>query len=110
MKKEFKPNFRTAEIDFNKEERNKLDQPLQKTAADLKDYEHEDLPWEAEQIAKSYGIYLEFNRAKTGTEKDWMYMLRVTVPGGGPISPDTWSLFDELSEKYTTVPNTVFHR
>lgn len=105
MKKEFKPNFRTAEADFNKEERNKLDQPLPKTAADLKDYEREDLPWEAEQIAKSYGIYLEFNRAKTGTEKDWMYMLRVTVPGGGPISPDTWSLFDELSEKYTTVPS-----
>jgi sulfite reductase beta subunit-like hemoprotein len=105
MKKEFKPNLHTPEADFNKEERNKLDQPLEKTAAELQDRVREDLGWEAEQIAKSYGIYLEFNRAKTGTEKDWMYMLRVTIPGGGPISPQTWALFDELSEKYTTVPS-----
>ena len=32
--------------------------------------------------SKSHGIYLEYNRAKTGTEKDWMYMIRISIPGG----------------------------
>lgn len=67
----------------------------------LKDTAVEDLAEVAETLAKSYGIYLEFNRAKTGTEKDWMYMVRISIPGGGPISRDQWSVLDNVSEKYT---------
>jgi len=104
MKKEFAPNFKTPEADFNREERNKINRDSEKTHQEFHDTGKDDLSWETEQIAKSYGIYLEFDRAKTGTEKDWMYMLRVTVPGGGPVSADAWKLFDELSEKYSTLP------
>ena len=105
MKKEFTPNLQTAEADFNKEERNKLEHPFSQTTSEMKDVQKDDVSWETEQIAKSYGIYLEFNRAKTGTEKDWMYMLRVTVPGGGPISKEDWQLFDDISEKYSSLPS-----
>lgn len=104
MKKEFAPNFKTAEADFNREERNKIGHDFEKTEQEFHDKGKDDLSWETEQIAKSYGIYLEFDRAKTGTEKDWMYMLRVTVPGGGPVSAKAWKLFDELSETYSTLP------
>ena len=60
-----------------------------------------------ENLAKSYGIYLEFNRAKTGREKDWVYMIRLGIPGGGPISPDQWRLLDELAEAYSVNPEGV---
>ncbi len=60
------------------------------------------LAWEAEQLTKSYGIYLEYNRARTGREKDWVYMIRISIPGGGPISSDQWRVIDELSERYAT--------
>src|SRR5690606_4308966 len=59
------------------------------------------LEHDSEVIAKSHGIYLEYNRAKTGREKDWMYMVRVTTPGGGPITREMWATLDDLSEKYT---------
>jgi sulfite reductase (NADPH) hemoprotein beta-component len=55
-------------------------------------------------LAKSYGIYLEFNRAKSGAEKDWMYMVRVSNPGGGPISREQWRLFDGLAEQWGRDP------
>lgn len=58
-------------------------------------------PGKAEALAKSHGIYLEFNRAKSGTEKDWMYMIRVSIPGGGPITRHQWNIIDDLSEKHT---------
>jgi sulfite reductase beta subunit-like hemoprotein len=106
MKKEFAPNFRTAEADYSKEERNKLSSNSMRgsLAEELRSDGREDLSWEAEQIAKSYGIYLEFNRAKTGSEKDWMYMIRVTIPGGGPLTPAVWTAIDEIAERYTTTP------
>ncbi|MDA4129443.1 MAG: nitrite/sulfite reductase [Thaumarchaeota archaeon] len=67
----------------------------------LKDTTVDDLAEVAETLAKSYGIYLEFNRAKTGNEKDWMYMIRISIPGGGPISREQWAILDDVSEKYT---------
>ena len=71
---------------------------------DFRDTSVADLAWESEQLAKSHGIYLEWNRAKTGKEKDWMYMIRVTIPGGGPITREQWMVFDELSERFTVNP------
>jgi sulfite reductase (NADPH) hemoprotein beta-component len=56
----------------------------------------------AETLAKSYGIYTDFNRATTGEEKDWMYMLRITVPGGGPITRRQWEILDDVAGKYTS--------
>ncbi len=109
MKKPFTPNLHTKPEDFSPEEKNKLaSNGLRGTLKEeFRDFEKPDLSWEAEALAKSCGIYLEFNRAQTGSEKDWMYLIRVGIPGGGPINRKQWQLFDELSEKYARDPQGV---
>ncbi len=103
MKKPFTPNFNTPADKFCKEELNKLASNGMRgnLRNDLLDNSCDDLAWESEQLAKSCGIYLEFNRAKSGDPKDWMYMIRISIPGGGPLNRQQWMLIDELSEKYT---------
>lgn len=102
MKGKIEPYFQTPDVELSREEVNKANScGMRGTLRGELSSSRSDLSWEAEQIAKSYGIYLEFDRAKTGSEKDWMYMIRVTIPGGGPIPPDCWSVLDELSNKYT---------
>ena len=100
------PLLKTPDDQINKVERYKLaanyaQGHLHEHFRDLTDAAVID---ETEQIAKSHGIYLEYNRAKTGREKDWMYMVRVSVPGGGAFSRDQWQIFDELSDRYTANP------
>ena len=109
---EIRPNLRTKPEDYSSTERSKLStEGLSLVVRDvnspsnlsyhLRDPALQALPEVAESLAKSYGIYLEFNRSKTGEEKDWMYMVRVSIPGGGPISPEQWRLLDDISERYT---------
>lgn len=106
------PNLRTNPEEYSSAEKAKIatdglrnltpdiNSPLN-LSYQFKDTSVEELAEAAEILAKSYGIYLEFNRAKTGSEKNWMYMVRVSIPGGGPIQPAQWLILDELSEKYT---------
>lgn len=102
MAKEFSPNFNTADEDLCKEEKNKLEKGiLGNLAEDFRDETRQDVAWETEQLAKSHGIYLEFDRAKTGREKDWSYMIRITIPGGGPLNLEQWRALDDVSSKYT---------
>ena len=51
---------------------------------------------------------MEFNRAKTGNEKDWMYMFRITLPGGGPITTKQWNILDRISDSYTIGPENAY--
>lgn len=105
MKKPFTPNFKTPHDEFCKEELNKLNSNgLRNHLFDELRSDKPDIIWEAEQVAKSYGIYLGYNRAATGTAKEWIYMIRISNPGGGPINRRQWLVFDELSEKYTAGP------
>ncbi len=108
-RKPFLPNLKTAPEKFAKEELNKLASNgfLGNVKNDFKDPSRDDLPWETEALAKSHGIYLEFNRAKEkGTEpKEWIYMIRISIPGGGPLSRTQYNLIDELAEKYTKDPD-----
>ena len=93
----------TPEHDHSREERNKA--ASNGMRGDLYEELRKDDPklaWEAEQLSKSYGIYLEYNRAKTGREKDWVYMIRISIPGGGPITREQWRTLDDLSERYAT--------
>jgi sulfite reductase beta subunit-like hemoprotein len=85
MKGEFSPEFRTRQEHWNKEERNKQKSKnaFEGNLNTELHSENPDLSWEAEQIAKAHGIYLEFDRAHKGKEKDWIYMVRVAIPGGG---------------------------
>ena len=97
------PNFRTDPSDYSKVEIAKINS--RKLRGNLfnefRDYSSQNISWESEQIAKSHGIYLEFNRAKTGNEKDWMYMLRISIPGGGPITSRQWNILDRIADNYT---------
>jgi len=108
MSKPFTPNFQTPAEDHNKveiakRESNGIRGDLYESFRD----QAPDIQWEAEQLAKSYGIYLEFNRAKTGKEKDWMYMIRLGIPGGGPITPKQWQILDGLASEYSVNPEGV---
>ncbi|MFQ5941790.1 MAG: nitrite/sulfite reductase, partial [Nitrososphaerales archaeon] len=100
------PNFRTDPKDYSKVERAKVNSNELRGLLyeEFRDQSSDNLSWESEQIAKSHGIYLEFNRAKTGNEKDWMYMIRITVPGGGPITTEQWNVLDGIADKYTVAP------
>jgi sulfite reductase beta subunit-like hemoprotein len=97
------PNLRTPREDLCKEEANKLNSGGYRGQLEthFQDLSIEDIVWESEQLAKSHGIYLEFNRDKTGTKKEWMYMMRFSIPGGGPLNREQWRLFDECAEQYT---------
>ncbi len=106
MKNGFAPEFRTPQEQWSKEEWNKR-QSKNAFEGNLKSELHSnkpDLSWETEQIAKAHGIYLEFDRTSKGDKRDWIYMVRCAIPGGGPLSPDQWQAMDELSERYSKDP------
>ncbi|MCA9393134.1 MAG: nitrite/sulfite reductase [Candidatus Omnitrophica bacterium] len=106
-KKPFIPNFRTSPEDYCKEEVNKLNHAgLEKSALydDFRDSTTADIVWESEQLAKSAGIYLEFDRTIKGAEKHWYYMIRMANPGGGAITRDQWRVIDELAERHCQNP------
>ena len=106
MNPKFNPIFQTPLDQHTKEEVNKRNQNgyIGNLKKDFRDQTRSDIAWESEQLAKSHGIYLEFNRALTGKEKDWMYMIRISNPGGGPINKDQWAVLDQLSEQYMKDP------
>jgi sulfite reductase (NADPH) hemoprotein beta-component len=97
-------NLHTEADDWNEVERNKLAMGLSGSLCEALREERPDIAWEAEQIAKSHGVYLQFNRAKTGKERDWIYMVRLGFPGGGPIAPSQYALLDELAEEWAVSP------
>jgi len=107
MKKPFEPNFKTPVADFSRPEIVKGNPifVLREMSIQFKE-EQAHVSSDVETYAKSFGIYLEFNRAKPGRSlnRDWMYMIRISNPGGGPINREQWQTFDELANKYTTSP------
>ncbi len=107
-RKPYEPNFNTPDDKLCKEELNKLASEgfLGNLKANIRDNSRDDLPWESEAIAKSHGIYLEFNRALESTEaKEWIYMFRISIPGGGPLNRAQYNLVDDLTEKLTKDPD-----
>jgi sulfite reductase beta subunit-like hemoprotein len=104
------PNFRTNPKDYSKVEIAKINSNELRgnLFEEFRDYSSQNISWESEQIAKSHGIYLEFNRARTGHEKDWMYMLRISIPGGGPITSQQWNILDTVADTYTIGPSDAY--
>jgi len=107
------PNLKTRPDDYSAAEKAKMSvkgldlvikdvNSLANVSNQFMDPSFEKISDVAETIAKSYGIYTDFNRATTGEEKDWMYMLRITVPGGGPITRRQWQILDDVAGKYTS--------
>src|SRR5215207_876106 len=97
------PNFRTDPEHYSRVEIAKINSNELRGNLfnEFRNQHSENISWESEQIAKSHGIYLEFNRAKTGNEKDWMYMLRISIPGGGPITSEQWNILDRAADMCT---------
>jgi len=104
------PNFRTDTNDYSRVEIAKINSNELRGNLfnEFRNHSSENISWESEQIAKSHGIYLEFNRTKTGNEKDWMYMFRITIPGGGPITAKQWNIIDRISDRYTIGPENAY--
>lgn len=110
---QIRPNLKTRPDEFSGAEKAKLStQGLNLVIKDINslanvqhqfiDPSFQEISEVAETLAKSYGIYTDFNRATTGDEKDWMYMLRITIPGGGPITRRQWEILDDIAGKYTS--------
>jgi len=100
--KEITPNFKTPDDQINEVERFKLQSGIRgQLKEEFSDLAVDDVQHETEALAKSHGIYLEFNRAKTGKEKDWMFMVRISIPGGGPLNRRQYALLDDLATRFT---------
>jgi len=97
------PNFRTDPKDYSRVEIAKINSNNLRgnLSSEFRNRDTENISWESEQIAKSHGIYLEYNRANTGREKDWMYMIRISIPGGGPINHRQWNILDRVADLYS---------
>jgi len=102
--KEIAPNLATPPELFSREEQNKLRNTslVGELPMDLRS-EAPDLSWESEQLAKSHGVYLEFNRDQK-RDKDWVFMIRFANPGGGPIGRTQWRILDELASVHALDP------
>ncbi len=73
----------------------------------LRDYSQTGIDEQLEQISKSHGIYVQFNRAQSGREKDWMYMIRLAIPGGGPLDFSHWKVLDDLARQHSVNPEGI---
>jgi len=77
----------------------------------------EDVFGELEHQTKPLGIYVQTLRdPETGkplddlsgiNKKKRMFMVRVTIPGGGIITSDVYLLFDRLADEYTRNPDGI---
>jgi len=104
------PNFNTPSEKFSKEELNKIaaGSIAGNIKADFSDLSRSDVSWETEALAKSHGIYLEFNRDKEASgDKEWIFMLRISIPGGGALNRQQYNIVEEISQKYTKDPNGI---
>ena len=98
--KEVTPSFGTPKENYNANELIKLDLGIRgNLKEEFRNFSYAEIKHESEIIAKSHGIYLEFNRAKSGKEKDWNYMIRLAMPAGGPITRRQWQILDDLADK-----------
>jgi Sulfite reductase, beta subunit (hemoprotein) len=101
------PRFRTDRSEYSEVEKVKLSTRGMRTdglnvSATLRE-EGDEVAAKAVDVLKSCGIYAEFNRdkVKRGEGKDHIYMIRVAIPGGGPLTSEQWRAIDQISNKYT---------
>ena len=98
--KAFTPSIGTPLELYSKAETTKLQEGLVGDLPEEFRNAQPDLTKAAESIAKSHGIYLEFNRAGSPGAKKWIYMIRINIPGGGPLSARQWLALDEAARRY----------
>ncbi len=90
---------------------------------ELEDLSKPDVDKDIQISLKPGGIYIQFDRAQIKDYvREWFFMVRDSVWGGGDISPDNWKRVSNLAELYsrsdeglpsirlTTRQNMQFHR
>ena len=105
-RKEITPNFRTPEEDINAVERFKLEANFIRGDLfnEFRDLSEGGLTECSGQLSKSHGIYVQWDRLKKGKDKDFSFMARVSVPGGGPLTREQWAIFDDLAQEASVSP------
>ena len=101
------PNFRTPVDDYGDEEFVKLatDELWSRTLfREVHDTSTNGVSFESSTLLKSNGVYVQFNRDTNPRHIFNMYMLRVTIPGGGPITRDGWRILDDVASRYARDP------
>jgi len=97
---------RTDPAELSKHEQAKQDEPVLRETMCLElAGTADDVPFEIEQLLKPYGIYLEYDRAIRGAARNWIYMLRLGLPGGHRITREQWALLHDLSERFSVHPD-----
>ena len=133
MNKEIKYDVDLGELDLaltsrslSKEELEKQNNKIlggQELKKDLEDLTKSDVEKKLHISLKSNGIYIQFDREliKDGV-REWSFMVRDTIWGGGDITPQSWLQISNLAELYsrsdegspsirlTTRQNLQFHR
>jgi len=106
VRKPITPNFRTPDDVLGEVERFKLasNGVRGRLAEEFRDFGRRDIEEASEQLAKSHGIYLGYNRDTGGQSKEWIYMIRLSIPAGGPLTREQWRVLDDLSERYARNP------
>lgn len=111
---------------LSKDEKNKLKNSLlggEKLRKELEDIENPGIEKSLHINLKPHGIYIQFDRALIKESiRQWSFMVRDTVWGGGNISPETWLKFSHFADLYsryddgspslrlTTRQNFQYHR
>ena len=78
--------------------------------------EAETIGGEAKELSKYFGIYKQQERIEGRKSGEYIFMLRLKVPGGGEFSPEQWAALDAASERFadgtlriTTRQGVQFH-
>lgn len=90
---------------LSSDEKNKFNNTFlggEKLRKDLEDLSKPDVDKDLHINLKPNGIYIQFDRTlvKQGI-KEWSFMVRIPVWGGGDILSEEWIKISELAEKYS---------
>ena len=90
---------------LSKDELAKLDNTILggiKLKNELNDFSKDDVDKSVQINLKSHGIYLQADREKKKNGiKEWTFLVRIPIWGGGDISSKEWIKISELAEKYS---------
>ncbi len=91
---------------YNKDEHNKLTNTIlggTKLRLELENLSKPDIDNSLQICIKSHGIYIQFERDVYKNEKikEWTFLVRVPIWGGGDISPNEWITLNELTDLYS---------
>ena len=100
-------NLVMSERELNSDELDKLNNSIlggQKLKDELQDAFNPEIDKSVQICLKSHGIYIQSERDLLKNEKirEWTFMVRIPIWGGGNISPDEWIELSRLGDLYSS--------